>query len=238
MTQKEKLYEQLLIASNEYKQLSEKSEMIVDINAIKRDSSFSAYAKMHTLSELKGSLYGMKHRIRDLKATKARDEFFATPEGAKIKDELEAQLAEKEDSLLFSLNRHITMIYELIYPHLGENWEVCSDNARYIHFYLLDANHGTRVFGHNFTILLDVKRKCGSDEEIGFAIRTIMGSLCNFDPIKDSKGVSFYKTFAEIVSNQGLIEALKSIMANAYHERKHHEGNIREIKMRLQNSQA
>lgn len=232
MTQKEKLYEQLLIASNEYKQLSGRSEMIVDIDAIKRDRSFYAYAKMSSLSVLKEDLSEMQAKIRDFKATKATEEYFATLEGAKIKDELEAQLAAEKDTLLFNRERYSFIVKNIIATCLEDDWKISGRDASNIHIYQIDPTDGRELFGHEFNLSLgyDVDR----EDQIIYHIDTNIPSG-SFNATHNKNRVSLYKIFAEIISNKQLMDEILFTMVKAKETEEMIKESISEINMRLDN---
>lgn len=235
MTQKEKLYEQVLIASNEYKQLSGKSEMIVDIEAIKRDGSFSAYAQMRSLVELKETLEDMQAKVKVAKATKAAEEYFATPEGAARKQELEDNLAMEKDSLLFSRQKYREDMKGLILPYLGKDWKVDCSEASNIHIYLTDPVDGKEIFGHSFDLYLyDVIKK---DDKLIYNIYASIGSR-TFDVTHDNKYLSLFKTFGDIISNKQLMDDVLSIMLQAKGAKESIQEKIFEIKRQLQNPLA
>ena len=236
MTQKEKLYEQILITGNEYKVLIGKSEMTIDIDTIKKDGSFAAYAKMRSLAELKESLADMQIKVEKAKQAKAVEAYFATPEGAARKQELE-----EERKFNIRANRKLREEYTckakaIIEPILPENWKMDCTEVAYINIFLTDPVNGKKVFGHDFEIRLNTD--WDKEDKIVYTLTTNIGSMGSFDPIHDFKRVSLYKVFADIVSNRKLMEYLESIMIQADASKQQSRENISNINKQLKNPLA
>lgn len=236
MTQKEKLYEQLLIAGNEYKTLIGKSMMAIDIDAIKRAGSFSAYAAMRSLAELKESLADMQAKVKAAKQAKAIEEYFATPEGAARKADLEMQRESNKRAAIKLRDEYIAEAKALIEPTLPKHWKMACSEVEHIYIRLTDPVTGEKVFGHEFELHLN--QDWDREDNPRYKITTNMGTMGSFDPIHDFKRISLYKTFADIVSNQSLMEAIQSIMIQANGSRQQFRENMRDIDNQLKNPLA
>lgn len=230
MTQKEKLYEQVLIAENEYKAL--KGRPLVDIEGMKNRGTFAANAKCFTSAEFKGRLAIAKEQVEAAKQFKAAEEYFATPEGAARKQELEDNLAMEKDSLLFSRQKYSENMALLIMPNLDENWKVKCSEASHICIYLADPVNGKEIFGHSFELHLGYN--INKDDKIIYHVDANIGSR-TFDVTHDKDYLSLFKTFADIISNKQLMDDVLSIMLQAKGAKDSIHERISEIKRQLQN---
>ncbi len=201
MTQKEKLYLQLLIASNEYAEL--KSLPTVDIEAMNDGCEFSANAKKYTIAQLNSEIEAMKDKIERTKAEKAREEYWATPAGAKRKAEIEQKLQELEEIAKEARVRYMNQAISILRQVLGERWIIRSTSASQFSIQLTDAMDKP-IFGHDFDIRYDEFKK---------QIRINMGTLGGFDPINNQDRVYLYTTFGTLVSNTALLQELTGTMA-------------------------
>lgn len=233
MTQKEKLYEQVLIAENEYKAL--KGQSLVDIEGMKSRGTFAVNAKCFALAELQNKLAIAQESVRATRQAKAVEEYFSTPEGAKRKQELEDNLVMEQDSLLFSRQKYSENMVLLIMPHLDENWKVECLEANHIRIYLIDPVDGKEIFGHNFELHLgyDISR----DDKINYHVDANIGSR-TLDVTHDKNYLSLFKTFADIISNKQLMDDVLSIMLQAKGAKDSIHERIAEIKRQLKNPLA
>lgn len=235
MTQKEKLYEQVLIAENEYKTLKGDKNLYA-IDGMKKSGILQINAKDFTLAELKTRLAIAQEQVKVNKQTKAVEEYFATPEGAKRKQELEEQREVNLCVLTSSRDRYVAEAKALIEPILSENWKMDCTEVAYINIFLTDPVDGKKVFGHDFEFRLNTD--WDKEDKIVYTLTTNMGTMGSFNPTKDIERVSLYKVFADIVSNRQLIEDLKSIMIQADASKWQSRENIRNIDKQLKNPLA
>ena len=233
MTQKEKLYEQVLINNNEYYKLSGESEKNID--ELKKRGIFEVYVKNHTLAKLKESLARSEARIEAAKQAKAVKEYFATPEGAKRKDELEAQLAAEQDTLLFNRERYSVNIRLLLADYLDDKWKLSGREATDIHIYLADPIDGKEKYNLSFDLHLG--EQLTRDDKILYHVDANIRSGY-FDANHDGLQILLYKTFADIISNNILMNEVLSLMLQWKGCKEMIEESIREIKNLLANPLA
>lgn len=229
MTQKEKLYEQVLIAENEYKALKGDKHPYA-IVGMKNSGILQMNAKAYSLKELKESLANMQAKVEAAKQAKAVEEYFATPEGAARKQELEDNLVWEQDSLLFSRQKYSENMTLLIRPHLDENWKVRCYEASNIYIYLADLVDGKEIFGHSFELHLgyDINK----DDKIIYHVDANIGSR-TLNVTHDKDYLSLFKTFADIISNKPLMDDVLSIMLQAKGAKDSIQERISEIKRQL-----
>lgn len=231
MTQKEKLYEQLLIATNERNALIGLNP--IDIEAEKITRKFSINASVFTIAELKSKIEAMRKAIEKAKTDKVREEYWATPEGAMRKAELENEEAILKGDLLYWGDKYKTDAGKLLRDNLPECWKVKCDDLTYIKIYLTDEN-GLEIFGHNFEIRhsddYDFNTKTSN-----YYISSNIGTMGSFDILNDAYRVNLYATYGAILSNKVLITRLLKMTNEWVRIKRALRDKIREINRQIEN---
>lgn len=235
MTQKEKLYEQVLIVENEYKALKGDKHLVA-IEGMKNSGILGMNAKGYSLAELKTRLAIAEKQVEAAKQAKAVEEYFSTPEGAKRKRILEEGREYNIEVMRHNRDYYVAEAKALIEPMLPENWKMYCTEVAYINIFLTNPVDGEKVFGHEFELRLNTE--WDKEDKVIYTIASNMGTMGSFDPTRDIERVSLYKVFADIISNKQLIEDLKSVMIQADASKQKSRENIRIINNQLKNPLA
>lgn len=230
MTQKEKLLKELKELQYDIALESGKpTKQIVE-------SHIAWEAKHYTVANLKKEIEHAKANLAKLQQRNQIEKYFATPEGAARKADLEMQRESNKRAAIKLRDEYIAEAKALIEPTLPKHWKMACSEVEHIYIRLTDPVTGEKVFGHEFELHLN--QDWDREDNPRYKVTTNMGTMGSFDPIHDFKRMSLYKTFADIVSNKSLMEAIQSIMIQANGSKQQFRKNMRDIDNQLKNQLA
>lgn len=147
MTQKEKLYKQYLELMNELYRLKGENEKVKELNDEYLNSyNFQHKAQGETLDVWKHEIQWVNSGIDSLKYELKKKAYFETPEGAKYKEQVEAELNELVTRRKAYHSAANITISDIIKTYLGTGWEV-GECGRWMRIYY---TRGKRT--HEFSI--------------------------------------------------------------------------------------
>lgn len=153
MTQKEKLYREMVSLNNELFKYGRKS---AEIDADK--GVYYGYHKAMKVEELKRTISSYKSQIESYKEEKKREDFYDTENGKAVKEYLENLKLETCEKMDSCHGRNLDILQEMLDNMLGEGFKVkyLWDNS--LEFAKVDEN-GNVLFGHDWSVYRDTWKK-------------------------------------------------------------------------------
>lgn len=168
-------------------------------------------ASRSTIAAITKDIENTEALIEKAKAEKAKEAWFATPEGQAWKAEKEVAIEKSKAAFRASEVQAKEILTILLRKVLTEEWDIQIRSNR-IEVQLMNED-GSKVFGHYFDLSLneDIDWRA---EKVTYSLGANIGTMGTFDVLANTNRVKLYTSFASMVGNHDLMVALKASMVS------------------------
>lgn len=218
-------------------------EKLFDIEALKKSYRFFKEAETSKMYELKERLEGLEKRYKDTIEKKERDlyrdAYYATPEGAEHKKDLEQGIAQLRNAWQRTFQDDVRFLEKRIRQGLGEHWGVINYDSRCLNIGVIDMAKTTPenreyFFGQNIEIRYE-RNPFGSGRETYQANCGTCGSFNMEGGDQVGERALFYAGIGKLFSDKQLVGDIKSFMSLSSLSLKRYNDQMQRLRNELEN---
>lgn len=219
MKTKIELLEAVYRAKNKIAEVT--GEKMLDIENLTKSFRFFREVENSKMYELKERLETLERQYKDTieknERDLKRDAYYATPEGAEHKNNLEQEIAQLQNAWHRTFHDDVRYLEKRIQQGLGEHWGVINYDSRCLNIGVIDMGKTTPenceyFFGQSIEIRYE-RNPFGSGKETYQANCGTCGSFNMEGGDQVGERALFYAGIGKLFSDKQLIGDIKSVMA-------------------------
>lgn len=189
--------------------------------------------------ELKERLATLKKQYTNTIRDQARDAYYATPEGAEHKNNLEQGIVQLKNARHRTFHDDVRYLEKRIQQGLGEHWGVINYDSRCLNIGVIDRERTTPekrkyFFGQSIEIRYAARSYNMSTNEMYDANCGTCGSFSMEGGDRVGERAMFYVGIGKLFSDKQLIGDIKSVMALSSQTLKRYSDQIEKLQKKWQ----